>query len=195
MQATPARLARSRTMRPLSLIDGPMMASTPASTRMANERSTSAAVPMGRPLASSRMNSTGRSRRPPAVASSSPSRAAASMLPPSSYCGKSKSRPINIGEAVGASMAGHGNGPPSTLTPVSGNVLAGAVIVSHELRERAARFGDRVALRVFDGPTLTFAEGGAWADALARGLVEAGVVMGDRVALLFANADAADFWV
>jgi acyl-CoA synthetase (AMP-forming)/AMP-acid ligase II len=78
---------------------------------------------------------------------------------------------------------------------VSGNVLAGAVIVSHELRERAARFGDRVALRVIDGPTLTFAEWDARADALARGLVEAGVVMGDRVALLFANADAADFWV
>ena len=64
-----------------------------------------------------------------------------------------------------------------------------------ELRDRAARFPDRLALRVVDGPALTFAEWDRKADELAHGLVNAGVERGDRVALLFSNADAADFWV
>jgi acyl-CoA synthetase (AMP-forming)/AMP-acid ligase II len=69
------------------------------------------------------------------------------------------------------------------------------VLVPHELRERASRFGGRVALSVVGGPSLTFGEWDKLASALARGLAAAGVDRGDRVALLFANADAADFWV
>jgi long-chain acyl-CoA synthetase len=73
--------------------------------------------------------------------------------------------------------------------------LSWGVLVPHELRDRAARFGDRVALRVVGGASLSFADWDRRASALGRGLAATGVVRGDRVALLMANADAADFWI
>ncbi|HEV7688062.1 MAG TPA: AMP-binding protein, partial [Acidimicrobiia bacterium] len=75
------------------------------------------------------------------------------------------------------------------------DVLAWGVLVPHELRDRASRFGGRDALVVVGGPSLTYDEWDRRASALARGLAAAGVERGDRVALLFANADAVDFWV
>jgi acyl-CoA synthetase (AMP-forming)/AMP-acid ligase II len=69
------------------------------------------------------------------------------------------------------------------------------VTISDDLRARAGDFPDRVALQVIDGPSLTFAAWNGRADELASGLRQQGVERGDRVALLFANADAADFWV
>lgn len=61
-------------------------------------------------------------------------------------------------------------------------------VVPDELRAQAARFPERVALRVVDaGPCsgeLTFAEWDARSNAVARGLVAEGVARGDRVMLL-----------
>jgi acyl-CoA synthetase (AMP-forming)/AMP-acid ligase II len=64
-----------------------------------------------------------------------------------------------------------------------------------ELADRAARFGDRLAVQIDGGPTLTYAEWDARANAVARRLSELGVVRGDRVVLLCTNAEADDFAV
>ncbi len=63
------------------------------------------------------------------------------------------------------------------------------------LRERAAELGDRVAVRVDGGASLTFAEWDARSDRLALALVAAGVAPDDRVALRVSNAHACDYVV
>ena len=68
-------------------------------------------------------------------------------------------------------------------------------VVPDLLRSRAAVAPGAVALRVGDGPVLTF---GAWQEqsaAVARGLVARGVRAGDRVALVFANEGWAEYAV
>jgi acyl-CoA synthetase (AMP-forming)/AMP-acid ligase II len=74
--------------------------------------------------------------------------------------------------------------------------LDGAVgSVRDDLRDRAERFPDRIAVHVDGVDEITFAEWDRAADALARGLTARGVRRGDRVALLFDNADAIDFHI
>jgi len=67
--------------------------------------------------------------------------------------------------------------------------------VRADLREQADRFPDRIAVRVDGVGELSFAEWNRRADAAARGLAEAGVRRGDRVALLLDNAAAIDFHI
>ncbi len=67
--------------------------------------------------------------------------------------------------------------------------------VPEELAAQAARFGDRAAVRVDGGPTLTYADWDRAANAVARGMAAAGVERGDRVVLLLTNAEACDFAV
>ena len=64
------------------------------------------------------------------------------------------------------------------------------MFVSDELRDRAERFGDRVAVRVDGVSEMSFAEWDRRANAVARGLRSAGARKGERVALLMTN-DAA----
>jgi acyl-CoA synthetase (AMP-forming)/AMP-acid ligase II len=54
----------------------------------------------------------------------------------------------------------------------------------------AQRFGDRVALHVADGESMTYGQWDRRASAVARGLARAGVARGERVALLVANEAA-----
>jgi acyl-CoA synthetase (AMP-forming)/AMP-acid ligase II len=58
------------------------------------------------------------------------------------------------------------------------------------LRAVAGRFGDRVALRVAGGEDMTYAAWDARSGALARGLHDAGVGVGDAVVLLVGNDSA-----
>jgi acyl-CoA synthetase (AMP-forming)/AMP-acid ligase II len=79
-----------------------------------------------------------------------------------------------------------------------------AILPDH-LRTVAARYPDRVALRVADGTgtaaaassftEMTYAEWDGRSDAVARGLHEAGVARGDRVALFVGNDSAALYQV
>ncbi len=71
--------------------------------------------------------------------------------------------------------------------------LPGLMSVPEELADRAARFGDRTAVRVDGGPALTYREWDRMANAVARGMAAAGVSRGDRVVLLLTNAEACDF--
>ena len=64
------------------------------------------------------------------------------------------------------------------------------MFVSDEVRDRAERFGDRVAVRVDGGQKMSFGQWDRRANAVARGLRDAGAGKGDRVALLMTN-DAA----
>jgi acyl-CoA synthetase (AMP-forming)/AMP-acid ligase II len=64
-----------------------------------------------------------------------------------------------------------------------------------ELADRAEHFGDRLAVRVDGGPSLTYAAWDRAANGVARQLGEAGVGRGDRVALLLANSEACEFAV
>lgn len=73
--------------------------------------------------------------------------------------------------------------------------LPGPMPVPEELAARAARFGDRAAVRVDGGPTLTYADWDRRAAAVSGGLAVAGVRRGDRVVLLLTNAEACDFAV
>jgi acyl-CoA synthetase (AMP-forming)/AMP-acid ligase II/acyl carrier protein len=68
-------------------------------------------------------------------------------------------------------------------------------VVPDLLRLRAQEDPDAVALRVDDRDTLTYSDWEARSDAAARGLIEEGVQPGDRVALVFANEQWADFAV
>ena len=77
---------------------------------------------------------------------------------------------------------------------MSGKVLAVGT-VRDDLRATAVACPDRVAVQVDGGPSLTYASFDRRADAVARGLTHAGVVVGDRVALLLDNAAAVDFHV
>ena len=65
-----------------------------------------------------------------------------------------------------------------------------ATLIPDQLRAQAARFPDRLAVRVDGGGELTFADWDRRSNAVARGLVDGGVQPGDRVALLLPN-DAA----
>lgn len=67
--------------------------------------------------------------------------------------------------------------------------------VSEDLRQRAGRFGDRLAVKVADGACMTYAEWNGRSDAVARRLAGAGVGRGDRVAMVVSNAAATDFEV
>ncbi|MBV8982784.1 MAG: AMP-binding protein [Acidimicrobiia bacterium] len=67
--------------------------------------------------------------------------------------------------------------------------------IPEELAERAERFGDRVALDVDGGGTLTYREWDGRANAVARALADNGVMKGDRVALLMHTADAIEFGI
>ncbi len=69
------------------------------------------------------------------------------------------------------------------------------MLMTEELADRGARFGDRIAMRVDGGPSLTYREWDQAATAVARGLREAGVQHGDRVVLLLTNEEACDFAV
>jgi acyl-CoA synthetase (AMP-forming)/AMP-acid ligase II len=69
------------------------------------------------------------------------------------------------------------------------------MLMIEELADRAARFGDRIAMRVDGGPSLTYREWDQAASAVARGLHAAGVQHGDRVVLLLTNSEACDFAV
>jgi acyl-CoA synthetase (AMP-forming)/AMP-acid ligase II len=64
-----------------------------------------------------------------------------------------------------------------------------------ELRDRAERFGDRSAVQVVGGGSMTFREWDGRSNALARGLVSSGVGKGDRVGLLLGNEAALEFCV
>src|SRR5947209_6139622 len=63
-----------------------------------------------------------------------------------------------------------------------------ATVVPDLLRQRAAEGADTVALVVDRGPSLTYGQWEERSNALARGLVDHGVRVGDRIALLFDNA-------
>jgi acyl-CoA synthetase (AMP-forming)/AMP-acid ligase II len=67
--------------------------------------------------------------------------------------------------------------------------------VPRDLALAADRFGDRPAVRVDGGPTLTYGEWDRAAHAVARGMAAAGVARGDRVVLLLTNQEACDFAV
>jgi acyl-CoA synthetase (AMP-forming)/AMP-acid ligase II len=71
------------------------------------------------------------------------------------------------------------------------NTVRGVVALPDELRTVAARFGDRVAVDVVDGGSMTFAAWEARSNALGRALVDLGVRPGDRVMLLL-PAELAD---
>src|SRR5256714_12800349 len=109
MHGMPAASASGAAISPLSLIDGPIISTTPASSSSPNAVTTSCSVPSGRPRARRVSNSTGRSRRPVTAISSSPSRTASSKLAPPSAWGKSNSSPIRMG-AAGTCMAGECSG-------------------------------------------------------------------------------------
>ncbi len=69
------------------------------------------------------------------------------------------------------------------------------MFIIEELADRAAQFGDRIAMLVDQGPSLTYREWDQAAAAVARGMRDAGVHHGDRVVLLLTNAEACDFAV
>src|SRR6478672_1320055 len=69
------------------------------------------------------------------------------------------------------------------------------MLMTEELSDRGARFGDRIAMRVDGGPSLTYRGWDQAATAVARGLREAGVQHSDRVVLLLTNEEACDFAV
>jgi len=63
------------------------------------------------------------------------------------------------------------------------------------LRAVAERFGDRIALRVAGGEDMTYAQWHVRSSALSHGLEEAGVGIGDPVALLVGNDNASIYLV
>ncbi|MBV8388025.1 MAG: AMP-binding protein [Acidimicrobiia bacterium] len=67
--------------------------------------------------------------------------------------------------------------------------------IPEELAERAERFGERVAIDVDSGGTLTYREWDDRANGVARALAASGVVKGDRVGLLMSTADAIEFGI
>lgn len=69
------------------------------------------------------------------------------------------------------------------------------MLVTQELAAQGARFGDRTAVAVDRGPTLTYGEWDRAASAVARGMAAAGIHRGDRVVLLLTNSEACDFAV
>lgn len=69
------------------------------------------------------------------------------------------------------------------------------MLMIEELADRAARFGDRIAMQVDGGPSLTYRDWDQAATEVARGMRDAGVRHGDRVVLLLTNAEACDFAV
>jgi fatty-acyl-CoA synthase/long-chain acyl-CoA synthetase len=69
----------------------------------------------------------------------------------------------------------------------------GATLVPDLLRDQAARSPEAPAVSVDGGGGLTFGAWEARSNRLARALGERGVAAGDRVALLFSNADALAF--
>lgn len=69
------------------------------------------------------------------------------------------------------------------------------MLMIEDLADRAARFGDRLAMRVDGGPGLSYRAWDQAATAVARGLRKAGVQHGDRVVLLLTNVEACDFAV
>ncbi len=116
-------------MTPLSLIDGPMTIDAPPCSSVRNPAARSSAVPIGRPRACSRRNSTSTPLRRNATTSSSPRRMSASKPAPSSGCGKSNSRPATmfggIGVVVFTLPARHATGVPARWLQ-SRDVHAGA---------------------------------------------------------------------
>lgn len=84
---------------------------------------------------------------------------------------------------------------PRTLKPVT---LSGCPLdwtVPAQLRQRAAERPDDTAHRVVDGATLTLAAWEESSNAVARGLVDRGVLPGDRVLLPCSTADWIDYAV
>src|SRR5437763_529482 len=69
------------------------------------------------------------------------------------------------------------------------------VLIPEEVAARGERFGDRVAVRVIGGGTITFGEWHERAGDVAGGLAAAGVEKGDRVGLLMTNEAAIEFGV
>ncbi len=70
------------------------------------------------------------------------------------------------------------------------------MLIPDELRDLASRFPDRVAVRIDGtGESMTFADWDARSNALARGLVEAGLMPGERVVLFLTNESALTFHV
>ena len=67
--------------------------------------------------------------------------------------------------------------------------------VPRDLTLAAERFGDRLAVRVDGGPSLTYREWDRAAHAVARGMAAAGVGRSDRIVLLLTNQEACDFAV
>ncbi|HEX5367127.1 MAG TPA: class I adenylate-forming enzyme family protein [Acidimicrobiales bacterium] len=67
------------------------------------------------------------------------------------------------------------------------------MLIPDELRDRAERFPDRVAVDIVDGPSFTYAEWDRRSNAVARGLVDAGLARGERVALFLENEYALHF--
>ena len=57
------------------------------------------------------------------------------------------------------------------------------MLMDEHLARMAAEFGDRTAFEVVDVGSMTFAEWDGMANAMARGLVEAGLSPGDRVGI------------
>lgn len=64
-----------------------------------------------------------------------------------------------------------------------------------EIRDRALRFGDRVAVTVDGGSSMTFAQWETRSDTAAGVFRDRGVGRGDRVALLLENTEAVEFAV
>ena len=69
------------------------------------------------------------------------------------------------------------------------------MLVPQELADRAARFGERIAVRVDQGPELSYRDWDGAANAVAWGMAAAGIRRGDRVVLLLTNGEACDFAV
>jgi acyl-CoA synthetase (AMP-forming)/AMP-acid ligase II len=73
--------------------------------------------------------------------------------------------------------------------------MANAELVPDLLRERATREPGRPAIIVDGGGSMSFGHWEYRSNAIARGLVQRGVTVGDRIALFFENAEWLDFAV
>lgn len=73
--------------------------------------------------------------------------------------------------------------------------MADAELLPDLLRERAAREPDRAAIAVDGGDSMSYGDWEYRSNAVARGLVQRGVTVGDRIALFFENAEWPDFAV